>query len=147
MKHSAALASLWRVVLDTNVLISAYQFGGKPGAILELAHHGKMTSLTSVPLRDELVRVLTYKFFATPISIGEACARLWEVSEWIEPKIRLDLCPDESDNRVLECALEGNAGFIVTGDRHLLNLQPIEGLMILSPDAFLARFQASGDRS
>ena len=132
------------MVLDTNVLISAYRFGGKPDAILELVHGRSFVSLTSQPLKDELVRVLTEKFFAAPDSIAETCALLWEISEWIVPRHRLSLCPDEADNRVLECALEGHADFIVTGDRHLLSLPPIEGLAILTPDAFLARFSATG---
>lgn len=134
------LAPQWRVVLDTNVLISAYQFGGKPETILEMAHDAVFISLTSEPLKIELVRVLAFKFLVGPELIAETCARLWEVSEWIDPKKRLNLCSDEPDNRILECALEGNAQYIVTGDRHLLHLPPIEGLSILEPDEFLVRF-------
>lgn len=137
----------WRVVLDTNVLISGYRFGGKPEAILELAAGEAFVLLTSAPLRNELVHVLADKFQMPHQLISEICSRLWEVSEWIEPEIDVDLCPDEPDNRVLECALSGNAGYIVTGDRHLLNLQPIEGLAILTPDAFLTRFRAAGAAS
>jgi putative PIN family toxin of toxin-antitoxin system len=127
-------------VLDTNVLISAYQFGGKPETILEMAHDAIFISLISEPLKIELVRVLTYKFLVAPELIAETCSRLWEVSEWIDPQKRLDLCSDEPDNRVLECALEGNAQYIVTGDRHLLHLPPIEGIAILEPAEFLVRF-------
>lgn len=134
-------------MLDTNVLISAFQFGGKPEMILELAYDGVFISLTSEPLRNELTRVLTEKFFIAPKLIAETCAPLWDVSEWIDPKIRLNLCPDEPDNRVLECALEGYARYIVTGDRHLLNLRPIKGLVILTPDAFLAHLRATGGAS
>ena len=97
-----------------------------------------------MPLKLELDRVLRDKFGYTTRETVATAAFLWSRAEWILPSHRLDLCPDESDNRVLECALDGKAGYIVTGDRHLLNLQPIEGLAILSPDAFLARFNAAG---
>lgn len=66
-------------------------------------------------------------------------------AEWISPRSRLDLCPDETDNRVLECAFEGNAAVIVTGDNHLLKLPPIKNLAILTPDAFLTCFRPSGE--
>jgi putative PIN family toxin of toxin-antitoxin system len=147
MQAPDGIAKRWRVVLDTNVLISGIRFGGKPEAILELAGCEAFILLTSKPLKNELVRVLTIKFHMPRQLIAETCARLWEVSECIDPQIRLDLCPDEADNRVIECAIEGNAGYIVTGDRHLLNMQPIEGLAILTPDAFLAQFHASGTAS
>jgi putative PIN family toxin of toxin-antitoxin system len=137
----------WRVVLDTNVLISAYQFGGKPKAILDLAEEMAFVALTSDPLRNELARVLAEKFFMPHDLIVGLCSRLWDVSEWVDPRTRVDLCQDEADNRVLECALEGNAGYIVTGDRHLLDLKPIEGLVILLPDRFLGLFRLPGSAS
>jgi putative PIN family toxin of toxin-antitoxin system len=136
-----------RVVLDTNVLISAYRFGGKAEAILALAQAEEFLVLTSEPLRNELEGVLAHKFFMTPEMIIEACAPLLEVSQSIHPRKRLNVCSDEPDNRVLECAVEGKADFIVAGDRHLLNLPPIEGLAILSPDAFLTRIRAVGSAS
>lgn len=133
----------WRVVLDTNVLISAYQFGDKPETILELAQNRAFVSLTSEPLRDELVRVLNEKFPMAPELIREACARFWEASAWVVPRLRICLCSDDADNRVLECAAEGQAGYIVTGDRDLLTLAPVPALTILTPDAFLAHFRAA----
>lgn len=134
----------WRVVLDTNILISAYRFGGKPKVILELALDKALLTLTSEPLRDELVNVLARKFFMKPDLIEETCAPLWEASEWIYPKAHVNICPDEPDNRVLECALEGHASYIVTGDGHLLNLPSIRDLAILMPNDFLLRLRATG---
>lgn len=95
-------------------------------------------------LKDELIGVLSCKFQMSRQFIDETCTRLWKVAERVEPETQVSLCPDEDDNRVLECALEGNAAYIVTGDRHLLNLAPIEGLEILTPGAFLERFHADG---
>jgi putative PIN family toxin of toxin-antitoxin system len=135
------------VVLDTNVLISAYRFGGKPRAILDLAEERAFIALTSDPLKNELARVLAEKFFMPRDLIAEICSPLWEVAEWIDTRLHVELCSDEADNRVLECALEGNARYIVTGDRHLLDLSPIEGLAIVPPDRFLTLLRDSGSIS
>jgi putative PIN family toxin of toxin-antitoxin system len=132
-----------RIVLDTNIYVSALRYGGKPKQVLDYAQSGNSKLLISAPLMLELVRVLRDKFGFTASRIAGSIEILWRDAEWIEPARRLDLCPDEPDNRVLECALEGKTDFIVTGDRHLLNLPLIKEVAILSPDAFLARLAQS----
>ncbi|MGD0480859.1 MAG: putative toxin-antitoxin system toxin component, PIN family [Terracidiphilus sp.] len=107
--------------------------------VLELALNGRAHLLVSQSLNSELARVLREKFDLTPRQITANADTLWKHAEWIVPRRRLKLCPDEPDNRVLECAMEGHADFIVTGDRDLLNLPAIEGLAILTPAAFLSR--------
>jgi len=128
-----------RVVLDTNGLISALLYGGKLRQVLQLALGGRARLLVSQPLNSELARVLRDKFELTPRELAANTNTLWKYAEWIVPRRRLNLCPDEPDNRVLECAIEGRADFIVTGDLDLLNLPAIEGLAILTPAAFLSR--------
>lgn len=133
-----------RAVLDTNVYISALRYGGKPKQVLDYARDGMVQLLISTPLRLELERILRDKFSYSVREIAATAAFLWSRAEWVAPHQLLDLCPDEPDNRVLECALDGGAGFIVTGDRHLLDLSPVEGLAILSPNEFLGCFRPSG---
>jgi putative PIN family toxin of toxin-antitoxin system len=132
-----------RVVFDTNVYVSALRYGGKPAKVVDLAINGDFQLLTSLSLKAELGRVLHGKFSYTPQQVSETTTSLWKHAEWITPRRRLNLCPDEPDNRVLECAMEGHADFIVTGDRDLLNLPAIEGLAILTPAAFLSRWSES----
>jgi len=127
----------WKAVLDTNVLISALRFGGKPERVIQKALSAAFVPLTSDPLKEELTRVLKGKFLMAESLIEAACSPFWQMAEWIYPEATLDLCPDEPDNRVLECAIEGNADFIVTGDRHLLDLGPVGSCIVLKPDAFL----------
>ncbi|MGA3262679.1 MAG: putative toxin-antitoxin system toxin component, PIN family [Terracidiphilus sp.] len=133
-----------RIVLDTNVYISALRYGGNPQLVLDEVLNGKFQLLISIPLEDELKRVLREKFSYSPHQILETTASLWKQAEQVAPKRLLSICQDESDNRVLECALEGKADFVVTGDRHLLNLPVIEELAILTPAAFLIRFGVTG---
>jgi uncharacterized protein len=133
---------IWRVVFDTNIYISALFYGGKPKLVLDLASAGELQLLISQPLKSELERVLQDKFGFPSSELAANADFLWSSAQWIAPCQSLSLCPDEPDNRVLECALEGHADFIVTGDRHLLDLDPLPDFTILKPDAFLAFFDA-----
>ena len=126
------------------MLISSYQFGGKPKRILDLALSAAFLTLTSDPLRNELARVLSEKFLMPDQLICDVCTPYWQMAEWISPKVMLQICPDEAGNRVLECAWEGQADFIVTGERHLLDLKPVPEFMVLKPNAFLAFLSSSG---
>jgi putative PIN family toxin of toxin-antitoxin system len=139
-----SLASIrWRVVVDTNVLISGLLFGGKPAAILDLALDRSFLLLTSHVIENELIRVLTRKFHVSSTGVMGIIALIRSTSESVRTETRLMLCRDESDNRILECALEGDAGFIVTGDSDLLCLPPFQHLVILRPNEFLTRFYAA----
>lgn len=133
-----------RIVLDTNIYVSVLRYGGKPKQVLDHALYGEFQLLISAPLKMELERILRDRFSYLPREIVATAAFLWSRAEWVVPNHPLDLCPDETDNRVLECAIEGKAGFIVTGDKHLLNLPPIQGLAILSPNLFLNWLLAPG---
>ena len=136
-----------RIVLDTNIYISALLYGGKPKQVLDLASAGELQLLISLPLKLELERVLREKFDIPTSELAANANSLWSNALWIASRQRLSLCSDEPDNRVLECALESHADFIVTGDRHLLNLGPVAKITILKPDVFLALFEFHGYRN
>jgi len=133
-----------KVVLDTNVYISALRYGGKPKQVLDYALDGLLQLLISTPLMLELERILRDKFSYSASEIAATAAFLWCRATWVVPLHPLDLCKDKADNRVVECALEGGADCIVTGDRHLLDLPVIPGFAILSPNEFLRGFRPSG---
>jgi uncharacterized protein len=129
-----------RAVLDTNIYVSAIEYGGKPRRTLDWIRLGNLQLLISIPLQLELERILRSKFGYDSAKLLFTASALWRDAVWISPQRRITLCPDESDNRVLECAIEGKASFIVTGDHHLLDLAPIPGLTILTAGAFLTHF-------
>ncbi len=126
-----------RVVLDTNVVISALVYGGKPSQALRLAQDSIIQILTSEPLRAEAERILAEKFGWPPVMIARGCRPIWRISELIEPDFVLTDCPDPDDNRVLECAVAGAADCIVTGDKVLLRMHPFRGIAIIPTDIFL----------
>ena len=134
-----------RVVLDTNVLVSALiSRHGAPGKILEVWEKGRFDLVVSRPILDELGRVLHYpkiqKKYNLPSKHLERFLRLISSQTLIvNPATEITIIQaDPSDNRYLECAKEGEAAYIVTGDRHLLELGEFEGTIILPPAGFLA---------
>lgn len=123
---------------DTNILISALMFGGLPGAVLDLALLRAFELLTSPVLLDELDERLREKFKVLPDDAVAIRAKLESTAFLVEPRIALAvIVEDPDDDRVLECAVEGQADCIVSGDRHLLGLKEYQGIPIYRARAFL----------
>jgi len=124
-----------RVVLDTNVLVSAFVFpGGPPEAIYRRVLSGELTMIVSRPLMAELGRVLVDKFDWDASYAEEALAQLTRIGELVDPREPVnDIEDDPADNRVLEAAAEGDADRIVSGDRHLLALDSWRQIPIVNP--------------
>ena len=130
-----------RVVVDTNVLVSALFFGGTPERILLAGLHGEIQVVTSEPLLAELARVMEAKFKVPRREARGVVALLREIAEVVEPGMRVAVVTEcEADNRVRECAAEAGADLIVTGDtRHLLPLGSFRGIPITDPASFAAQ--------
>jgi hypothetical protein len=130
-----------KVVLDTNVLISAILFGGKPRQILEKAISGEMRLCLSEPILEELKGVLQRsKFNYSPEMIQFILTELMGIADFVNPSEMIDLVlEDPDDNRILECAVEAGANYIVTGDIHLLKLSRYRNIEVLNAAAFLER--------
>ena len=128
-----------KVVPDTNIYISAILFGGKPEEIRDLARDGKIELLISEFILAEIAGVLKRKFSWSDWQISEATKDIRDFTVLITPLLTLSVIKDdEQDNRVLECAIEGKAKYIISGDEH--HLQPLNeyhGIKILSPAQFL----------
>ncbi len=137
-KHKAEKPKL---VLDSNIFISALVFGGKPRKILDLAVRGLIEVAISVNILEEIRGVLGGKKFQYPKAIVHALIReIEDLADVVEPKEKIDAVPeDPEDNRVLECADVSGAQIIISGDSHLLALQRFGQAKIMSPDEFLRR--------
>jgi putative PIN family toxin of toxin-antitoxin system len=134
-----------RAVLDTNVVVSGIlSHKGSPGRILRAWFDDRFHLVTSMAILEELERVLRYPKISRRHGWSQA-----QVLEFVEDvkslailvpgDLRLKVvAEDASDDRYLECAVEGEAGYVVSGDRHLVALAQYEGVEILSPSAFLA---------
>jgi len=128
-----------KVVLDTNIIISVFGWSGKPRKIFELALNDKIELITSPQLISELKRVSDYPRFDFSNELKkEIIDLILEISTIVTTKTRINIIKDDpSDNRLLETALCGNADFIITGDKHLLNLKEYRGIKILTAAEFL----------
>jgi len=132
------------VVLDTNVIISALlSAGGTPAQIIDLWEAGTIDVATSAPLLDELKRALDYKqvkkyLKLAPDEINTLLGRWSTLSIYVEPEVELDVVEDDpDDNRVLECAIVAEANYIISGDKHLLDLGEYLGIEVLPPAGFI----------
>ena len=130
-----------RIVLDTNVLISALLFGGRPRIILEKVVRRELTLCISEPILAELAGVLQRpKFGFGATAVNQIVAELSAISELIRPSQEFAVIgADQADNRVIECAVEANAEYIISGDMHLLALKEYGSIQVVSPQAFLER--------
>jgi uncharacterized protein len=88
---------------------------------------------------QEVEGTLREKFDWGTGEISAAASACWSsaVAQEVDPRMHVTDCADADDNRVLECALESRAQFLVTGDRDLLALHPYRGISILTPRQFL----------
>lgn len=127
-----------KIVLDTNVIVSAFGWKGSPHEIFQKCIKGHFQLYLSSPLLSEIKRVLSYhKFHFNQDEIDEFLSIIIEAAEIVEPEIIINLIPhDPSDNRVLECAITADCEYIISGDKHLLKIKEFETIKILSPDQF-----------
>jgi len=130
-----------RVVLDTNVLISAILFGGKPRRILEKAIRGEIRLCLSEPMLEELKGVLQRsKFDYSPEMIQIILTELMSISDFVNPSETINIvAEDPEDNRILECAVAANADYVITGDSHLLKLNKYLNIDVLNVAVFLEK--------
>ena len=133
-----------RVVLDTNVIVSGLNFPGNERLVLDLALRGRFELYLSPFILREVAGVLGRKFDWTEERSSQAIRALRDGATIIEPPRLPDVFEgDHADNRILECAVEASADYLVTGDRrHLLPLEEHNGARILNAPRFLSALGA-----
>lgn len=146
MKHKSSGRAV-RVVIDTNVLVSALIFkAGRIAGIREAWERGICTPLVSRATTRELMRVLQYpKFELSQTAQGELLAAYLPYCETLAlPKTRLRLprCRDHDDEPFLLLAAAGKADVLVSGDKDLLAVKGNLPFAILPPAEFLEHLAA-----
>jgi len=126
------------VVIDTNIVISALNFGGNPKAVLELARKNRIHNTTSPFIINEVEKVLTQKFGWQMEVTREVLNDFRGFSHVVNPSETLAVISYPPDNRILECAMAGRADCIISGDRHLTGLKTYGSIKIVTPTEFLA---------
>jgi uncharacterized protein len=129
-----------RVTLDSNIYVSALQFGGKPKAVLEMGLEGEIDVAVSQPIIDETIRVLREKFGWSDAELRTAEIAISTSTQRVSPTEILDVVKaDPTDDRILECAVAAGSQVIVTGDKHLLAVGNFRGIEVMTVSDFLQR--------
>jgi putative PIN family toxin of toxin-antitoxin system len=133
-----------RAVLDANVIVSAVlTTAGIPAQILDAWRTERFALLVSAPILEEVARVLEYPRLARlhhwpQAKIRDFVAELAYLGIMTPGEITLNVVRnDPADNRYLECAVEGAADYLVSGDQDLLDLHEHSGIRIVSSRTFL----------
>ena len=131
-----------RVTLDTNVLLSALLFRGKPSKILKLVMERRVLLFLSPFILHEFEDNLAKKFGFSAREAREARMLIEVLAQIVRPQKKIGLISrKDSDNRILECAVEAKVKCLITGDkRDILPLGSVEGIEILSPSRFVEKY-------
>ena len=130
-----------RVVIDTNIVISALNFGGNPKAVLELARRNRIRNTTSPFIINEIEKVLIQKFGWQIEMIQEVLNDFRGCSHVINPPETIAVISYSPDNHILECAVAGQTDYIISGDHHLTGLTTYNNMRIVTPTEFLRIYQ------
>ncbi len=132
-----------RIVFDTNVLFSVLGFPkGRLNAIWQIIRENKADLYISEFILKELKKNLVKKIKMTQTETDNVLSILKNHFQIIQPKQHLHVIQEnDSDNRILECALDAKAHVLVTGNfRHIKPLGEFQGIQILSPREFLDQY-------
>ena len=129
-----------RVVLDSNVIVSALNFPGNERLVLELALRGRLELYLSRFILEEVSGVLTRKFGWNEERTGQALRGIENAATVIDPpRLPEVIAGGHADNRILECAAAANSDYLITGDRrHLLPLGEYQEIRVINAHRFLS---------
>jgi len=130
------------VVIDTNVVVSALLFGGKPGKFIKFWKIGQIQPMVSKEITEEYLRVLAYPKFSLSRNeitflLSHEILPYFKIVEVKSGRGKTTVKDDPSDDMFIRCAESGMCKIIISGDRHLLDLKSHGKIRILSPPQFL----------
>ena len=133
-----------KIVLDTNVFVSALFWNGNERQVLNKCRTKELELIISPDILNEIDMVLERKFSVPEDRRGDYLRNIILASRLVFPTSRIEaIKSDITDNRILECAVDGGADFIISGDGHLLSLEAYEGIEILNASTFLKILKSS----
>lgn len=134
-----------KAVLDTNILVSLLFKKSLAREFSEAMEKQEVELYSSEEIMRELARVLTYPKIEdllkkAGVEKKKALEALTAKLNIVNPKVKIDVIKeDPADNRILECAVEADSKYIVSGNKHLLRLKKFKNIEILTAREFLER--------
>lgn len=128
-----------KAVIDTNVFVSGIFWKGTPNAILMAWRRHEFQLVLSAPILDEYYRVLQIlNADKTLVDVEEVMEIVSANSIVVAPSpFTKQVCSDPDDDKFLEAAISGNAQYVVSGDKALLAVKELAGVVVVSPKQFL----------
>jgi len=136
-----------RITTDTNILISGTFWTGDSFRILNLVNKNNIKLILSDEIlleynttinKDEILDKIEDKGLIASKIVKTALNN----ATIVEPNEKLDIVKDDpDDNKILECAIEGNVDYLITNDNHLLRIKQFRGIKIITPEEFLEIFK------
>jgi len=136
------VGAITKVVIDTNLLISAFGWDGKPEAVLRLIEKRRIRNYTTDEIFDELRRVVAYPKLKFPPSLQVKILEFvfcWSTFVQNGEPVAV-VAADPDDDKFIACAIGAGASYIISGDPHLLEVGSYQGVRILTPAQFLDSF-------
>lgn len=125
-----------RIVLDTNIYIAVALHGEFAEDIIEMVttRSSGIMVVTSEEILLELQQKLKEKFNWLEEEISLFVTKIRNISEVVKVAVKVDIVKrDSEDNKILECAISGQADLIVTADQDLIKLKTFKGIGIIHP--------------
>lgn len=127
-----------RIVIDTNVFISAIFFGGMPLKVLQTVISKENEAYISPSIWDEYNDVIDRMTKKYPSRLKtQLINELFKTLRLVIPKTEISICRDPDDDKFIECAIEADCIYIVSGDNDLISLGEVGGIRICTPSDFL----------
>lgn len=137
------MGAMPKVVIDTNVFISAFGWDGKTEAVLLMMERRRIVNCITSAIYAELQKVVAYpKLKFSPALQVNILEFVFAWSCFVQPNETIAVITDDpDDNKFLACAVAARAAFIISGDPHLLNLGSFRGIPVVTPGQFLEQMQ------
>ena len=138
-----------KIVIDTNVFISGTLWYGIPNRIIELIDFKNIDLVLSQEILQEFSEVLQYDEIQNKIKIKNfemtyTLKKITELAQIVDPKKKHKVIKDDpDDDKFIDAAVEGDVDYLVSKDKHLLNLKEFNGIKIVSPEEFLGLYNGN----
>jgi putative PIN family toxin of toxin-antitoxin system len=128
-----------KIVIDSNIFVSSFFWGGHPREIFERVINGLDELFITDGIIKEITTVMSSKKFTVNNSEIEDYVRIIKKysKKVIAKKVPESISRDRDDDKILQCGFDGNVDFIVTGDNDLLVLKEYEAIKIIKPKDYL----------
>lgn len=126
-----------KIVIDTNVVASAIFFGGQPRRLLELLLERRLEAFVSPEIIEEYHETVQYLQNKYPVKkVAVPLTHIVAACQMIEPETQLHVCRDPDDDKFIECAIDAQCLYIVSGDKDLLSLKRIKDIQVVTVAKF-----------